>query len=436
MAGLDVSAEMSMNRPVIWPSGQKTPQGARSSGGAPTGAGDVEETGQVKEGFSLQTTGARPTGGAAPTAGATATAAAGATATTGAPLTPAPSIATSYSVQQLVNVLLSLGIQPRQENVQLATLMVQHGIELTAENFAFIKQAAQMAGGVDALSSQLASMVAISRGLADSPAALSALSQFLAKNPQIASQLINLQQMLVNLASALNQLQGLPPSLQGQLATLAGSLGGLDQKMAKGEIGRGEIAKDARALKALLSGLEGAVNKAQNQPGGKAAASALAQAYQQTEELLQNLLAGSIFSQPKVNTDTSRPNIYYAQMPNLAGQTPQQAEIAIKREERGKKKINPKKTVLILGLEALALGKLAIEIGVDEKKLDFKFTTALEEANSLIRGNWTDLRERLESKGYEPQGLRVVTEPAKTDFKQYLMPVLNLEDLRRVSIQA
>lgn len=429
MSGIDVSAELTLNRPVIWPSSQKTSSGARSSGGPATAAGDVAATGQVKEGFSLQTTGARPAATAAPTASA-----AGAAATAGAAPTAAPTIATSYSVQQLVNVLLSLGIQPRQENVQLATLMVQHGIELTAENFTFVKQAAMMAGGVDALSNQLASMVAISRGVADNPVALNALCQFLAKNPQIANQLMNLQQVLANLTTAFNQLTNLPPALQGQLAALSQSIGGLDQKIARGEIGRGELAKDARALKALLNGMEGMINKAQNQPGGQAAARALAQANQQTEEMLQNVLASSIFSQPKVNTDTSQPNIYYAQMPNLSGQTPAQAEILIKREDRGKKKINPRKTVLILGLDALVLGKLAIEIGVDEKKLDFKFTTALEEANSMIRGNFTDLRERLEKKGYESQRLRVVTEPPKTDFRQYLLPVINLEDLRRVSI--
>lgn len=436
MAGIGTpSSDLNVNRPVIWPSGK--PSGQISRGSTPAeGIGGTAQMGQVKGGVSQRQPLTLSPQAAAALAQLPVAAATGEAILQAFPLLKGL-INQPYTMQHLVNILLALGLNATSENIALAAKIIQNGINLTKENLNFVKAAVLFARGVNPNVSQDASMILLSRGLNNFSAAFNALIAFMGENPQLGEQMTSLQALLVSLQESLNRGQNLSADLLSQLAALIQNWEGTPEKISKNQLNRENLVNNVRSLKALFSGLAGQIGKT-SAATNQGQTNQLAQAGQQIEQLLQNLVAAAILSLPKVNTDTAFPNYYYAQVPNVAGGVPINVEIMIKRDEtNAKKKINPKKTVIIVGLEALVLGKIIIEMSVEERNIDFHFKTALDETNSLIRENMVNLKGRLETEGFTARKVEVVTLPVEqVDIKKYLFPMINLGELRRIITEA
>jgi uncharacterized protein YukE len=427
------SGDMNLNRPVLWPSGK--PQGQISRGNeAAEAVGATAEMGQVKEGVSQRqpiTLSPQATAALTQTTGATPAAVVQAF-----PLLKSL-VSEPYSLQHLVNILLALGLTATSENLELVARMIRNGVTLTKENLSFIKAAVLFARGVSPDISQDAAMILLSRGLNSFPSAFNALIAFLGENPRLAEQLVNLQNLLTTMQEAMNRGQNLSADLVARLAALVQGWEGTAEKISKNQLNRENLVNNTRALRSLLAGL----GKSLNSTSGAATAEVIKQVQESAEQvgrILQNLVAAVVLSLPKVNADSSFPNYYYAQIPNLMGPGHGTLDIMVKRDEtHPKKKINPRKTVIILGLEALALGQLVIEMSVEERNVDFKFKIALDEANNLIKENLVNLRDRLETEGFTARKVEVITTPKEeVKIEKYLFPEINLTDLRRIVTEA
>jgi hypothetical protein len=433
--GIKTTTEFSLNRPVIWPSGK--PQGSsQSSQATPVNPTQVTSTtAQVQEGIAVkQPLMNIPSQNAAESAANTASASSAAASISGQPTQAVRPI----TMQDIVNQLLSLQVQPSQQNINLASEMLAHGIELSADNFSQIfnvMKAIPQNGGF-----QEAALVTFLKGFSDSPAAVKQLASFLNNNTQLASQLQALQSSLTALRSEMLSNQNL---LNPQLVSLAGSLSslwnGLSEKLKSrypSDPSRGDITSDARSLQAALKGLNEGLSSAQSAHLSKASA-ALAKSQQQVEELISNLASQAMLSSPNVKGDVNQPNFFYWQIPNALASPPQTVHLMIQGEDKnGQAQINPEKTKIIIGLETDALGKLVCEMIVEDgRTVSFVFNIEDTFTHSLVVTNISELQKQLEARDFKTKQVQVKTDPAAANIKLHLIPLIDINKLKRVYLE-
>ncbi len=420
-------------KPVIWPTGKQTSQQSTPV----TQQSSAETAGGVRGG---QTPAASPDQAASASQAAAPTKAA---AEAGAPKTAQqaaarPEVARQLTTADIKSHLSNMQINATDTNVRLGTLMLRHGVELTHDNFT--KISGMLEGTNQSLPMQEAALVLFGKGV-ENPSALHTLGEQFANNPQLASQLKALKEGVANFQTALGIGKSLlSPTIVSQLSALMSQLSEFMDMIprnykftGKGSISREALLSDMRALKSLLQGVQ-SQQKPSTAPEAQVLASTLANLEQQVNDVFQNLTTQVLISQK-----SERPEINYSyyQVPNSMAAPGKSAEIMIRRDGKGKDSlIDPNNTQVIMYMELENLGKIAVLLNVNNKKVYCVFNTQNEQAKAAMVKGEEDLRRKLAAKNFDMNKFQVNVNPAMCAIKPYLLPMVRLEDLLRIDIQA
>ena len=406
-------------RPVIWPTGKAQAQNvapsqtAQTSGGVrsvPTQTGRSAEVSQ-----------------AAPTAQTQSTAAAQA----------APTIARALTVEDIRAHLMNIQVPDNELNMHLAQLMLKYGVEVSRANF--VKLMTMMQGTNMNSNVQEAAIALLMKGV-DSPEALKILSNYFSQSPEMAAQMMALQQSIGNLQTSLgmgkamldSNLMAQVSAMLSQFDDLLKGLPGNYKFSEKNTVGRDQLMNDVRALKALLEGLQ---EKTSVKGGGESEvmSASLNGAVNKLDNVLQNLVAQAIMSQ---GSNRQEVNYQFYQIPNTQVTPPKNLEIIIKRQNNEEKTIDPKDTQVIMSMDTHNMGKISILMRVKDNKVSFLFNTENKDVqNSIIRESG-DLKSKLMDKNYIAEGFQVKVNPTMCNIRPYMIPLIGLEDLLRVSVEA
>lgn len=357
-----------------------------------------------------------------------------------------PTVARALSKTDISTQLVQLGLSASKENVAVANNMLQHGLELSTDNFnnLFKMMKGKGAGSL----TQKSAMIALTKGLEDQPGAVKSLETFFGKNPQISKQMQTMQTALASFRSAIFGGKNLlSPQLSSQLIQLVANMDDKFKKLLNGDTSKESITeqmmrdgsvKDLGAFKSLLMGIAKKLNNVKN-PNMAKEAKQLGKSFlgmaRHTDEMLQNLTAQSILSKPGARQDVAMPDKFaYWQIPNALAETASSIEILIKRDESKKnKEINPNKTQIIIKIETEELGEITIIIEIEDKKIWYVFNNDSEAVRSFINQNSVVLKERMGSLNWDVKGIQAVSR--KVDLKKFLVPTINVDRLKRVSAE-
>jgi hypothetical protein len=115
---------------------------------------------------------------------------------------------------------------------------------------------------------------------------------------------------------------------------------------------------------------------------------------------------------------------------------PKNLEIIIKRQNNEERTIDPRDTQVIMSIDTHNMGKISILMRVKDNKVSFLFNTENKDVqNSVIRESG-DLKSKLMDKNYIAEGFQVKVNPTMCNIRPYMIPLIGLEDLLRVSVEA
>jgi len=315
--------------------------------------------------------------------------------------------------------------------------MLQYGVEVSRANF--VKLLGMMQGTDMGQNIQQAALALLMKGI-DSPEALKILSNYFAQNPQLAAQILSMQESIGNLLNAFQINQALDPGLVAALSALLAQFDELLRRLPENykfsensSVSRESLVNDVRALKSLL---EGVGNNTQLEQGAEneVLAANLREATNKLDQVLQNLVSQAIMSK---GSDRSEVNYQYYQIPNSLAVPPQNMEIIVKRDGTGDKSIiDPENTQIIMSMETKNMGKLTIVMRVKGKKIGFLVNTQNEEARNLIIRESGDIKSKLLDRNYITEGFHVGVNPTLCNIRPYLIPLIGIEDLLRISVEA
>lgn len=406
--------------PIIWPTSKKT--ASQSSTSSP-------QTTQSS---------ASAASSAASAASAASSASAAAQAKPTAPAAPATPAARPMAMADVVEQLFQLGIPNSSENKELASMMMQHGLELSGDNFS---QLFKMLKGDKQNSTLESAVITLSKGLGASSKSVDVLSGFLSSNPQIAQQMQSVRQALMELQQKMSLGQNvLDPGLLNSLTSL---LSNVDEELKKflkreaddtSQVGRGEMLNDMKGLSQLLGGIEQKLAESGklNTPEGRELQRQLNALKEQLKGPIDNLTSQVILSKDADRNMTSvNDKFAYYQIPNPFGEKMTNAEIAIRKDPSKKKgDFDPQKTRLVIKVDTPDLGEIAIIVDVLDQKVWYIFNTEHEDVNHLIQKTQGDLLKRMESLNLRVSGFQAVKK--KIDIRKFILPTINLDSIVRI----
>jgi hypothetical protein len=139
-----------------------------------------------------------------------------------------------------------------------------------------------------------------------------------------------------------------------------------------------------------------------------------------------------IASKNNAKTDPSLPDQYaYWLIPNAQTTPPSDFQLLIQKDRKSRKeRIDPAKTTLIMKMQTDDLGEIAIELKVNERKLDVRVNTDNESSKALFQQNFKDFLERMKAQNFNVSTWQVLKRVV--DVKKFIMPELDLDGLTRV----
>ena len=346
-------------------------------------------------------------------------------------------VARQFTQADLMELLVSQNIDNTEANQKLATAMLRYGVEVSKSNFTKL---AAMIGTDPSQTTQEAAILLLMKGI-DSPAAAKTLSKFLSENPQLAAQLSSLKGNISDLLAALSMGEGILDSqLLGKVVAMLmqfnGELDNVPGKYkfsGKGSMGRTELSSNLRALKAILDGLPGKQNLPDSAEG-QIIESNINATSNRLDQMIQ-----SVISQAMLSKQSAKPEVNYSyyQIPNALMKPPTTVDLIIKRSDKeGGKKIDPQDTQIIMSLETLNLGRIAVKMSVKGKKVEFLFNTQNDEVKSLVVNNSKELANSVSSKDFTVPKIQVNVNPSMCAIKPFLIPFLGIEDLMKIDVNA
>ena len=425
--------------------------GANSGGGIHPGAPMIWPTSKekkVEQSKSSESTASasQAKAQAAPSAAARAAQSqAAATAAPAAPAKPAPPPTRAMAMPDIAEALINSNIPSSAENTQLASLMVQHGLELSGDHFSDLFA---MLKGDKKVGTMESAVLSLSKGLNGNERTVPTLAKFLSENPQLAQQMQNAQSQLMNLQSALQRNQAmLDPQLTAQLGALLSEFDDdLKKKTRLDDDGKMQITpgdregmtEDLRALQKLMMGLEQklAAEGKLFSPEAKDLKESLGQVRQNIGDLLDNLMAQAILSKDSKRLPSGVTDQYvFLQLVNPFLTRPGQIELLIRKDGTTEKSsVNPRKTRIIISLDTPDLGKITIIIDILDRKIWYIFNTDSDKANSFIQKTTADLRDRMAQLNFQLVGARAIQK--RVDINRYIKPTANLDNMIRINLEA
>ena len=346
-------------------------------------------------------------------------------------------VARQFTQADLMELLVSQNIDNTEANQKLATAMLRYGVEVSKANFTKL---AAMVGTDPTQTTQEAAILLLMKGI-DSPAAAKTLSKFLSENPQLAAQLLSLKGNISDLLAALTMGKGI---MNDQLiAMLAAALMKFNEELdsvpgkykfsGKGSMGRTELSSNLRALKAILEGLPGKQNLPDSAEG-QIIESNINATSNRLDQMIQSVISQAMLSKQSAKPDV---NYSYYQIPNALVKPPTTVDLIIKRSDKeGGKKIDPTDTQIIMSLDTLNLGRIAVKMVIKGKNVEFLFNTQNDEVKSLVVGNSKELAGSVSGKDFLVPKIQVNVNPSMCAIKPFLIPFLGIEDLMKIDVSA
>jgi len=182
-------------------------------------------------------------------------------------------VARSLSTQDMSAQLMSINLADTPDNLNLAAKMLEHGLELSADNFNQLFSALKSDGANQNM--QSAAFAALAKGMASNPSVVKALESFFSGNNNMSSQLQQLQESMASTSQALSASQS---SLNaGIVSNLTALLTEFDQSIKKMQ-DKNSVVSSQSFSKEELAVLQKALSTGQA-PTGK------------EQEVLRNLLS-------------------------------------------------------------------------------------------------------------------------------------------------
>jgi len=346
-------------------------------------------------------------------------------------------VSRQFTQADLMELLVSQNLDNTEANQKLATAMLRYGVEVSKANFTKL---AAMVGTDPSQTTQEAAILLLMKGI-DSPAAAKTLSKFLSENPQLASQLLSLKGNITDLLAALTMGKGL---MNDQLiAKLAAALANFNEELdsvpgrykfsGNGTMGRTEISSNLRALKAILEGLPGKQNLPDSAEG-QIIKSNIDATSNRLDQMIQSVISQAMLSKQSAKPDV---NYSYYQIPNALVKPLTTVDLIVKRSDKeGGKKIDPADTQIIMSLDTLNLGRIAVKMVIKGKNVEFLFNTQNDEIKSLIAGNSKELASSVSEKDFLVPKIKVNVNPSMCAIKPFLIPFLGIEDLMKIDVSA
>ena len=356
---------------------------------------------------------------------------------------PPPPETRSMSISDLVQYLIQAKIPNTEENKFMASLMMQHGVELSPDNFNSLFKLTKGDKNANTLES---AVINLTKGL-DTPKGVDILGNFLKDNPQLQAQMVQANKSLAELQKSLNSTQKLlDPSLMAGLISLLSDMDEEFKKLLKNaqegskaalpELKRGSFMKDLSLMSQFLNGVEQklAENNQLNSPEGKELQQKLASLKTGLNSLTENLISQVILSKESNRNISSVNDKYlYWQLPNPFDKN-SQLELGIKRDTAKEKgEIDPCKTRILLKVNTPELGEITIIIDVLGQKIWYIFNTENEEVNSFIKKMHSDLLKQMEALNYRVSGFQAIKK--RIDLKKIIVPTFSLDNLVRISTE-
>lgn len=346
------------------------------------------------------------------------------------------------SMNDIVQQLMELGIPNTADNTQLASLMMQHGVELSPKSFENLYRL--LKGKTDNFSMQSA-VIALTKGLSESANSVGMLQTFLSQSPQLTGQITGLQQAIARFQFAFQNGQSLLSS--GIQANLTEILSQFDTELKKlqrssvdkgalSNLNRGPWIRDIRAMMQFLQGLKlNLQNSANaNSPQAKELGQQMSELQEKLTGFLEHLTTQAILSKDgdkQIPTQTDK--FFYWALPNPYNTT-SNVEIMVRKDKNVKGEINPEKTRLYLKVDTPDLGEITIIIDVLDNKVWYIFNSEREETRRFIAKMNNELKERMVNIGKNLVGFQTVVRTL--DLKKILIPTLSLDDVMRISTEA
>jgi hypothetical protein len=200
-----------------------------------------------------------------------------------------------------------------------------------------------------------------------------------------------------------------------------------------GSIGRSQLSSDLRALKAILDGLPGKGNLPDSAEG-QIMESNINATSNRLEQMIQSVISQAMLSKQSAKPDV---NYSYYQIPNALVKPSTTVDLIVKRSEKeGGKKIDPQDTQIIMSLDTLNLGRIAVKMAIKGKNVEFLFNTQNDEVKSLIAGNSKELASAVTGKDFTVPKIQVNVNPSMCAIKPFLIPFLGIEDLMKIDVSA
>jgi hypothetical protein len=196
-------------------------------------------------------------------------------------------------------------------------------------------------------------------------------------------------------------------------------------------MGRTELSSDLRALKAILDGIPDKQNLPDSAEG-QILKSTLNATSNRLDQMIQNITSQAMLSKQSTKGDV---NYSYYQIPNAAVTPPTTVDMIIKRSDsEGGKKIDPKDTQIIMSIETLNLGRVAVKMTIKDKNVEFLFNTNNEDVKAILTKNSGELASSLSEKDFSASKIQVNVNPSMCAIKPFLIPFLGIEDLMKIDV--
>lgn len=369
-------------------------------------------------------------------AASTATSAAAKTAEAKAPTKSVETPSTRpMAMGDIVDQLVKLNIPTTSENRQLASYMMQHGVELSYDSFGELFRLLKGRGDKQHLES---AVVSLSKGLTGLGRSVDVLATFFAKQIQLTQKAQQMQSAIANFQANLGSGKGLD---SGLLSGIASALTLIDEELkqfrrsGKGDSLRalksGSFVKNLSVFSQFLNGVEQQylVNR---QDKKSPFYERLSQLKSSVYDVLDSVLAQSILSKDAKHQDSSlHEKFFYWVFPNPFDSS-SDMDILIRKDPRDLEDIDPKRTRLVVRLDTPDVGEITIMIDILDNQVWYVFNSEREETQVAIADLNQSLTERLKELDFRLAGFKSIHK--KIDINEFLLPRSNLDQVVRIQV--
>jgi len=355
--------------------------------------------------------------------------------------TPFESVSRSLSESDIMEQLFQIQRPPNQENKQLLSTMIQHGISATAEAFDEIQT---LIKGKKGLSSLRAAVVSYSKGLGTSTHGADIVARYFLNETDILSNFKKLHSSTRQFQSILSSHQQLfePGLFTGMVAIMGEFEISLKKLMKKqkddvfsiSEFKRGKFIHEYKLLLDFLSGVESKFKK-----GSSGDIELMLSEFKAFKRVLTGALKAftsqSILSQDMMSQGDKDQSYYYWQFPNPMAPTEQTMDLLIRKDKHeDQARVESDERRIIIRFDTVDLGEVSVIIDLKKNKVSYVFQTVKGETKQLVSELSFELRDRMSDLNYETVKIHALQK--RLDIKKLLIPILDLDKMTRIIAEA